>query len=64
MLLFLLLCFGCAASVSAPVATAKATTSSGAAVKTLKLGSTGAAVKKMQKALGLTEDGKLLVNLL
>jgi putative chitinase len=44
--------------VSAPVATAKATTSSGAAVKTLKLGSTGAAVKKMQKALGLTEDGK------
>ena len=35
-----------------------ASTSSGAAFKTLKLGSTGSNVKKLQKALGLTADGK------
>jgi putative chitinase len=39
------------AIVAAPI-------SASGTVKTLKLGSTGAAVKKLQKALGLTDDGK------
>lgn len=39
---------------AATVATGSAT----GAAKTLKVGSTGSAVKKLQKALGLTDDGK------
>ena len=37
---------------------AAATPSAAGTVKTLKVGSSGAAVKKLQKALGLTADGK------